>query len=49
MRSLGRSRPVTPKRQPGTLQWLALLVSVGILAVAEWDRPSERISSPYLR
>ena len=53
MRSLGRSRPVTPKRQPGTLQWLALLVSVGILAVASplvaaWPTPGPTIPDPSI-
>src|SRR3989440_12253796 len=48
MRSLERFRPATARPQRRTLQWLALLVSVGILAVASplvaaWSAPGPTI------
>src|SRR2546421_1293396 len=53
MRSLERFRPATARPQRRTLQWLALLVSVGILAVASplvaaWPTPGPTIPDPSI-
>src|SRR5437588_6434191 len=53
MRSLGRFRPATARPQRRTLQWLALLVGVGILVVASpfvaaWPAPGPTIPDRFI-